>query len=260
MHVDGSQCLWGRLAALVSWCSLSPVVLAGVYGAETPNFRIVAPTPALARHAGVAAEAFREQVALEWLGRTLPVAPERTLIRLTLDPGPSQATTLVDDRGTDHHVDIRASDWQSARPLLHHEVAHTVLLTALGSAVPDWANEGIASRYDSPRRHEIRHRKLREFVELDSWPRLEALFESPIESQWSYAASVSVTDFLVSRRDQLEFIAFLTSIERQGLEPALHEHYGLSTAQLEQEWRNHVRAKLTVGRQQSTAHGVVLTR
>jgi hypothetical protein len=148
-----------------------------------------------------------------------------------------------------------------ARPLLRHEVAHTVLLTALGGAIPDWANEGIASRYDNLRRHAIREVKLREFATFDSWPRLPALFASPIEAQWSYAASVSLTDYLVARGGKREFIRFLLTADSQGYDAALHQHYGLrSIDQLEAAWRNHVRQVVAQKDQDEFRRELVLGR
>lgn len=242
MLVDGTKSLWGMLAALVSWCSLQPVLLAGELLVETPNFTVAAESTSLAGEVGMLAEDFRREIAREWLSRVLPAAPQRVAIRLSIVAGPSQATTLVDPHGTNHHIAISAAEMAQAESLLRHEIAHTVLLTALGEAIPDWANEGIASRYDNAQRHAIRERKLREFVALESWPPLETLLTSPIKAQWSYAASVSLTDFLVAQRGKQEFIAFLTTAHARGYDTALTSHYGIeSVGQLEAAWRNHVR-------------------
>ncbi len=261
MHFDGTISLWGGLAALVSWCSLSPVLLAGESACETPNFRVVAPSAWQAAEVGRLAEECRGEIATEWLERELPTAPQPTSIHLRLVGGPSRGRILVDPAGADHRISIEAASLALAKPLLRHEVAHTVLLASLGEAIPDWANEGIASRYDNARRHAIRGEKLREFALLDSWPSLPALFESPIEAQWSYAASVSLTDFLVARRGKREFIDFLRTVDSQGYDLALRQHYGLrSTDQLEVAWRNHVRHAVAQKNQDEVRGELVLGR
>lgn len=261
MHVDGSRCLWGRLAALVSWCSLSPVLLANGYTSQTANFTVVAPTAAMARDLGQAAERCRREVASEWLGKPLPTAPQRTTLRVAIEGETSRATTYVDPAGTNHRVTISAPDWRQVGPLVQHEVAHTVLLTALGSAIPDWANEGIASRYDGPLRHDIRQRKLHQFAALDSWPSLAEVFESPVEAQWSYAACVSVTDLLVERGGKRQFVAFLVTADRVGIESALAEHYGLgSIRELEKQWHERVRRSCHEVRIANSTERSTLTR
>jgi hypothetical protein len=261
MHIDGSQCVWGRLAALVSWCSLSPVVLAGVYSTETSHFKVVASSRAMADEVGAKAEEFRHEVAREWLGEQLADPAEKGVIQVAFEPGPSRATTWVDPVGTAHHVTIVARDSSLIEALLKHEIAHTVLLTALGPTVPDWANEGIASRYDNRSRQTIRERKLREFASLNSWPRLDKLFASPVEAQWSYTASVAITDFLVERGGKGEFIAFLRTAGTQGYDTALRRHYDIdSVSQLEELWHRHTRLVVAQKNQDAFRSEHVLVR
>src|SRR5688572_3051037 len=115
MYLDGTKSLWGRLAALVSWCSLSPVLLAGEITSETPNFTVVAESPLRGAEVGQLAEGYRREIALEWLGRELPAASERTLVQVRLSAGPSQARTLVSPAGEDHHIAIASANMTLAR-------------------------------------------------------------------------------------------------------------------------------------------------
>ena len=49
---------------------------------KTTNFVVSAPTPEVARKVGEAAERFRKQIAMEWLGKELPRWSARCPIRV----------------------------------------------------------------------------------------------------------------------------------------------------------------------------------
>lgn len=128
--------------------------------------------------------------------------------------------------------------------LLAHEVAHLVMAGQFGDSMPIWANEAVASHYDNQRRHELREQKLRGFVELDSWPRLERLFAEPVRQQWQYAAAVSVADYLIDRGGREKFMQFVAEAAYDA-DSALQTHYDIaSVAELQQRWQAAVRENL----------------
>src|SRR6516162_6113153 len=66
----------------------------------TQNFLVEAPTPQIAQQIGQAAEYYRQQKALEWLGQEMPPWPERCplKVKVTMN-GPGGATSFAFDRG-----------------------------------------------------------------------------------------------------------------------------------------------------------------
>ena len=67
---------------------------------RTQNFIVEAPTPQLAEEFGRAAETFRNELAIEWLGRELPPWREPCPINTTVGPevGAGGATTFMFDQ------------------------------------------------------------------------------------------------------------------------------------------------------------------
>ncbi|WP_425398767.1 hypothetical protein [Aeoliella sp.] len=171
-----------------------------------------------------------------------------TTIYLEIDDDRSSARTLIGTPEGGHMMWLYGSEEEITGSLLDHELAHVVLASRFGDAMPIWANEGIASRYDNERRKTIRQQKLAGFVAIESWPHLDRLLESEIRQQWQYAAAESLTDFLIERGGRQKFVEFVAD-SRGSVERALAAHYGIrSVSQLEHQWRAAVRKQ--VSRQQ----------
>jgi hypothetical protein len=52
-----------------------------------------------------------------------------------------------------------------------------------------------------------------------------------------YVASVGIADYLIEKKGDRAFAAFLTDSQRYGIENALRRQYNLTPAQLETAWR-----------------------
>ena len=55
-----------------------------------------------------------------------------------------------------------------------------------------------------------------------------------------YAQSVVLVEFLTNQRGPTVFTSFVRDGLRDGYEPALQKHYGMSFAQLQQAWNQQV--------------------
>ncbi|MEJ5277572.1 MAG: hypothetical protein WHU94_16905, partial [Thermogemmata sp.] len=134
---------------------------------ETPNFRVEAPTPELARKFGEMAEFYRRQKALEWLGREMPPWPERCLLRVRVELGSAGGATTFSfhPRGgvASQQMEIRGEVRQLLHSVLPHEITHTVFAHYFGRPVPRWADEGgsVLSENEEERfQHDIRCREI----------------------------------------------------------------------------------------------------
>ncbi len=245
MTLHGSQRAAGLFATVIVGCIASTSIASGATVRSSENFTVLAPSARLADMVVVRAEAFRSRIGAAWLGGVLPATRTPTAIFVHIDPAKSFARTLVDPDGEHHMVWLVGSEQAVTKYLLAHEVAHVVFAGRFGDGMPVWANEGIASRYDNERRQQIRARKLSGFVDIDSWPQLDRLFEQPIRQHWQYAAAVSVTEYLVQLKGRQEFIEFVTDSQSWGCDRALTVHYGIeSVTQLQGDWQQAVRASV----------------
>lgn len=245
--LHGSQRAVGLIALAFFWSSAASTPAADI--ATSTHFTVLAPNQRLADRVVQRAETLETRFSAAWLGRTLSATrttlkPATTTIYLEIDDDRSFARTLIDSPNGRHLVWLVGSQEAITGHLLEHELAHVSLASRFGDSMPIWANEGIASRYDNPRRKKIRQQKLAGFVAMDSWPHLDRLLESEVRQQWQYAAAESLTDYLVERGGQAEFVEFVAA-SMVDFDAALAAHYGIrSLDQLEREWREAVRQQL----------------
>ncbi len=176
---------------------------------ETTNFIVEAPTRELAEKFGEAAEKFRTEKALQWLGREMPPWPERCPLRVKIEMGSAGGATTFSfgARGgksavLSQHMEIRGEAKQLLNSVLPHEVTHTVLAYHFGRAVPRWADEGGSvlseneqERYD----HDIRCREILNAGRAYILRTLFRMADYPRDMIVIYAQGYSITAFLVDR-------------------------------------------------------------
>ena len=81
----------------LQWRCLFLLLLLSGMGAKhvTPNFEVEAPTDAIAQKVALTAEHFRKELAMEWLGNTLPNWAQRCQVRVKVGQvGAGGATTF----------------------------------------------------------------------------------------------------------------------------------------------------------------------
>ena len=243
--LHGSQRAAGPIALVVFWGMATTTMVAGSTVRSSANFTVLAPNTRLADTVVDRAEMFRSRIGAVWLGTPPPATRTPTTIYVEVDPDRSFARTLIDPVGERHMVWLVGSETAVTKYLLAHEIAHVVLAEKFGDAMPVWANEGIASRYDNDRRKAIRDEELRGFVRIEIWPHLDELFKRPVRQPWQYAAAVSVTDFLVDRGGRERFLHFVADSRGAGWNKALRKHYRIaSIAELQDQWQQSVRNSL----------------
>jgi hypothetical protein len=240
--------IWRSLGAGLIVLLLSGPALAG--SAESPNFRVSAPTDQIAQQVAQFAEKYRRQKALEWLGKEMPTWGQKCPIKVTLTPGGrgtsgGGATTFAFDNGAilEQHMHIEGDLEQILHSVLPHEVTHTVFAYHFRDRVPRWADEGGSvlsendferSRHDDLVRRSLAGGKafrLRYLFDLENYPR------DGQDVMTLYAQGYAITRYLVERNGKPAFLNFLADAKRYGWDQALRMHYRLeSVEQLEQGW------------------------
>ena len=120
-----------------------------MYAAEyqTQHFEVVADSVTVARDIGEAAEQSRSTLARSWLNR--PLHEWNFRCRIEVDCREKEGSGWTNYRsaaGSVIHIGIemQGSPERLMDYVLPHEITHAILVTALGKALPRWADEGAA--------------------------------------------------------------------------------------------------------------------
>ncbi|MGB8854271.1 MAG: hypothetical protein WCC69_11970 [Pirellulales bacterium] len=244
------------------WASGAAVVLAVVGGLlwatpsvqaagyRTANFLVDAPTEALARKIGDAAEQYRHTLALEWLGSPLPRWSRPCPIKAEVAPhlGAGGATSFVFDRGEVFNwtMTIQGSEERILDSVLPHEVTHTIFASHFRRPLPRWADEGACTTVEHPVERARQHRLLIEFLTTQrgiAFPEMFAMREYPADVLPLYAQGYSLARYLIDRGGRHKYVAFLTEgLASDDWSTALQRHYGVPTvAQMQSVWLDWVK-------------------
>jgi hypothetical protein len=233
----------------------------------TPNFIVEAQNMQIAQQIGQAAEQYRKQKAIEWLGYEMPPWHERCPIqvRVTVN-APSGATQFTFDRGQvrSQFMHIEGPLDRLVSSVLPHEITHTVFAFYFRCPVPRWADEGgsVLSEDEVERN---RHDKLvREVLNTHGrmipLRRLFCLREYPGDVMALYAEGFSVANYLVATSSRQTFLGFVAhGMSGNGWDSAVRTFYHYNRVEdLEEAWLTHLR---NTKRQptllaQNTGHGL----
>jgi hypothetical protein len=215
-------------------------------GFRTANFEVTASTTEFARRVGEAAEVYREELAIEWLGKSLPGNWSTPCpIHVTVGSmGAGGATTFNFQNGEVYgwKMDIQGSEERILDSVLPHEINHTIFACYFRRPLPRWADEGAASLIEHGSER-LRLRKIHDQVMgTNRKIPLQTLLEMksyPQDKQrvlTLYAEGHSLADFLIQKSDKTSFIRFLQMAHEKGWDTALHLYNYTSTGSLEKDW------------------------
>ncbi len=215
----------------------------------TQNFLVEAPTPQIAQQIGQAAEYYRKQKAIDWLGYEMPPWPQRCplQVRVTLN-GPSGATSFAFDGGyvRGQHMHIEGPLDRLLASVLPHEVTHTVFAYYFRCPVPRWADEGGAVLSEDEVERDRHDKLVRQVLNTPGrripLRRLFALREYPGDVMVLYAEGFSVANFLVTSGGRQNFLGFVHQGMTAGWDRAAQMYYRYrSVEELEEAWLNYLR-------------------
>ncbi|GHT10437.1 hypothetical protein FACS1894170_02530 [Planctomycetales bacterium] len=223
---------------------------------ETENFIIVnAPDALTAKQFGDAAEQYRHDLSLLWLGKTLPNWSSKCPVRVQVGAnlGAGGATTFVFDNGEvyDWDMDIQGSKERILDSVLPHEITHTVFATYFRSPIPRWLDEGAATSVEHINEKKQYQQLLKTFLASDSlqclpFNKLVTLKEYPDDPMPFYAQGHSVVEYLLLLGEQLggqtethrHLVQFTETVMATGdWHSALQKHYQVATlGNLQMDW------------------------
>jgi len=216
-------------------------------GAEykSKNFQVEAPTSAIAKKLGEAAEQFRQEQALAWLDKELPPWPQKCSIEvnITLDGRGGRSTLTFDKGKVIHRSIVLEGSLETLRTsVLPHEIAHAILADYFGRPLPRWADEGGAIVSGSLADGRWYNKLCREVTNTPGRTmllrRLLSCRDYPEDVTALYAQSYSVVKFLVDSKGRPAFLAFVArGMQDNDWDGAVRACYGFRSVEaLERAW------------------------
>lgn len=229
--MDALRTAAARVALLIA-IAAAPLAEAARY--RTENFVVGAATPRLAEEIGLAAEKYRKQLAMEWLGQEMPAWGKPCPIQAKVHPrlGAGGATSFMFDRGEVYGWDmnVQGSRERVLDSVLPHEITHTVFATHFRQPLPRWADEGACTTVEHRSEIATQERMLIRFLKTGQgipFSDMFAMKEYPKNVMPLYSQGHSLTQFLLERRGKQEFMTFLEDGLRDENWPrAVRKHYG----------------------------------
>lgn len=240
-----------RSAPWLAILLLAPALVHAGAGYRTPNFVVDAPTPQLAKEIGEAAERYRKDLSVEWLGKELPRWAKPCPIKARVAPnlGAGGATSFIFDRGQvfGWRMEIQGSAERILDSVLPHEVTHTIFACHFRQPLPRWADEGACTTVEHHSEISKQENMLIEFLQTRRGIPFSQMFrmkEYPQDVLPLYAQGHSLVHFLISQQGKQEFLNFLADGMRdENWERAVSQKYGYSDlAILQDTWLDWVKS------------------
>jgi len=218
-----------------------------VWGASsrTRNFIVSAPTPELAAEIAKAAEHYRHDLAIEWLGKPLPDWREPCPLVAHVDPrlGAGGRTSFMFQQRVPFgwEMEIQGSRERLLDSVLPHEVTHTIFATHFGGPLPRWADEGACTTVEHSSERKKQEQWLIAFLKTERgipFNHMFAMTEYPGDIMPLYSQGYSVARFLIAQGGKRKFVEFVAAgLSHGNWNEAIRSYYAYpSLGDLQTEW------------------------
>jgi hypothetical protein len=214
-------------------------------GYRTPNFVVEAPTPEIAEQIGKAAEQYRRELAMEWLGKAMPTWSQPCPITAQVSDhlGAGGATSFVFDRGEvfGWKMQIQGPLNRVLDSVLPHEVTHSIFASHFRRPLPRWADEGACTTVEHTSERVKQQKMLISFLRTGRGIPFSQMFvmkEYPHDIMPLYAQGHSLASYLVNQGGKRKFLEFVRDgLEQERWTEVTRQHYGYeSLASLQNTW------------------------
>jgi hypothetical protein len=210
---------------------------------ETANFTVNSPCAESARQFAEAAEQYRKDLAMLWLGKTLPDWSAKCPVKVNVgnNLGAGGTTSFIFENGEvfGWDMEIQGSHERILDSVLPHEITHMILASHFRKPIPRWLDEGMATSMEHQSEKENYRRMLRYFLQSNvqrCFPlnRMVAMKDYPDDAIPFYAQGFSLVEYLLERGREFDahehhrLVQFTGAAMQEGdWQSALHEHYGI---------------------------------
>ncbi len=212
---------------------------------RSANFIIETPDPTFAKQVSQAAERYRHDLAVEWLGQAMPnwSQPCVMTVRTGANLGAGGATTFMFDRGEvfGWRMSIQGSRERLLDSVLPHEITHMVFASHFRRPLPRWADEGGATSVEHISERNKYRKMLYKFLQTGrgiAFNRMFAMKDYPPDVMPLYAQGYSLAEFLIGQHGRRKYVEFMgEGLNSNDWSGALRRCYGISnTAALQKDW------------------------
>jgi hypothetical protein len=237
-------------ARLMSALVLLAVICSMGASTRTPNFIIEAPTPELADKIGKAAEKYRRELAIEWLGSPMPNWSKPCPIVAEVAPhlGAGGATSFVFDRGEvfGWEMKIQGNEQRLLDSVLPHEVTHTIFASHFRRPLPRWADEGACTTVEHVAERTKQQQMLISFLKTQrgiAFHQMFAMKEYPRDVLPLYSQGYSLARFLIEQGGRRKFLEYIgEGLKSEKWSEVTDKHYGYDNlAKLQEKWLDWVK-------------------
>jgi hypothetical protein len=217
---------------------------------RTQNFVVEAPSAAMAKQVGTAAEKYRRELAINWLGKEMPNWGQPCPITAQIGDhlGAGGATSFVFEHGEvfGWRMTIQGSLVRILDSVLPHEVTHTVFATHFRRPLPRWADEGACTTVEHPSEKQKQQMMLVDFLHTGraiAFNRMFAMKDYPQDVMPLYSQGYSLARYLISQGGKRKFLDFVADgMGDENWSRATKKFYGFnSLAVLQNNWLDWVR-------------------
>jgi hypothetical protein len=227
--------------------AMTAALLVALMGANyrTTNFVVETADPALAEQFAKAAEKYRKELAVEWIGQEMPNWSQPGSITVKVGPnlGAGGATSFLFEHGEVYgwKMDIQGSAERVLDSVLPHEITHMILASHFRCPLPRWADEGAATNTECPSEKAKHRQMLLQFLRTNrgiAFNQMYAMRDYPHDIMPLYAQSHALADYLIQQRGRRAFVAYVEDGMRSGRwGEATERHYGIQDlGALQNQW------------------------
>lgn len=224
------------LAALLAVLSLAlaPAVVSAA-SARSQNFIVSASTPALAQEICEAAETYRRDLALEWLGAELPPWRSPCPIEAQVHPqlgagGATQFSFSRQGMPFGWSMSVQGSKERVLDSVLPHEVTHTIFASHFGRPLPRWADEGACTTVEHTSEKHKQDRFLIEFLMTERgipFNKMFAMKEYPPDMLPLYAQGYSLARYLIMQGGKRKYVQYVgEGMQSENWPAVTRKYYG----------------------------------
>lgn len=182
----------------------------------TRNFRVQAANSQLAQVVGDRAEGYRELLAMQWLGYTLPDWSQSCPIEVNVsNQAHGETSFLLSEDGTalpsDWEMKVNGPTDRLLDSVLPHEITHTIFASHFKQRLPRWADEGACTTIEHSSEREKIHALLLRYLSPQQrqgipFNRMFPMRDYPSDMLPLYAQGYSVAKFLIAQGGHRQFV------------------------------------------------------
>jgi hypothetical protein len=221
--------------ALVMRCAILACAVASMGASyRSANFIIDAPTPEQAQQIGQAAEKYRRELAMDWLGKEMPnwaqPCPIQAHVAPNLGAGGATSFEFANGEVFGWRMTIQGSHERILDSVLPHEVTHMVFATHFRRPLPRWADEGACTTVEHESEKAKQQQMLIEFLHTNrgiAFSKMFAMREYPRDVMPLYSQGFSLARYLIQQGGKRKFLAYVgDGMRDENWSRATKQHYG----------------------------------